>query len=71
MKTMKLLITGGAGYIGSHIVKQLLEQTNHKILILDNLSTGLQQTIDALQDIAKAHNKQDNLSNAIYASLIG
>ncbi len=58
---MKLLVTGGAGYIGSHIVKQLLEQTNHKILILDNLSTGLPQTIEQLQNIAKIHSKQDNL----------
>ncbi|MEN6623860.1 MAG: UDP-glucose 4-epimerase GalE [Smithella sp.] len=36
---MKILITGGAGYIGSHIVKALGKQ-NHNILVYDNLSTG-------------------------------
>jgi len=36
---MKLLITGGAGYIGSHIVKALGKQ-QHDILVYDNLSTG-------------------------------
>ena len=34
-----VLITGGAGYIGSHVAKQLLEQ-GEDILVLDNLSTG-------------------------------
>lgn len=36
---MKIFITGGAGYIGSHTVK-LLGSQGHELLILDNLSTG-------------------------------
>ena len=36
---MKIMITGGAGYIGSHVVK-LLGEKGHKILVYDNLSTG-------------------------------
>ena len=36
---MKILITGGAGFIGSHLVERLL-QDNHRIIVLDNLSTG-------------------------------
>lgn len=48
---MRILITGGAGYIGSHTAKQLLEKTNHKISILDNLSTGNIETINVLKDI--------------------
>jgi UDP-glucose 4-epimerase len=36
---MKIFITGGAGYIGSHIVK-LLGEKGHDILVFDNLSTG-------------------------------
>lgn len=35
----KILVTGGAGYIGSHVVKKL-RQTNHDIVVYDNLSTG-------------------------------
>jgi len=36
---MKILVTGGAGYIGSHIVKTLGD-AGHDLVILDNLSTG-------------------------------
>ena len=37
--TSSILVTGGAGYIGSHMVKLLLRQ-GHKVTVLDNLSTG-------------------------------
>ncbi|RLB20284.1 MAG: UDP-glucose 4-epimerase GalE, partial [Deltaproteobacteria bacterium] len=36
---MKILVTGGAGYIGSQVVKTLGEE-EHEILVYDNLSTG-------------------------------
>ena len=36
---MKYLVTGGAGFIGSHIVEQLLKQ-NDSVIVLDNLNTG-------------------------------
>lgn len=38
-KKMKILVTGGAGYIGSHVVKALGKE-GHKVLVYDNLSTG-------------------------------
>ena len=59
---MNILVTGGAGYIGSHVVKQLLEETNHKITIIDNLSTGSIKTVNTLKEIAKHVNKENNLS---------
>jgi UDP-glucose 4-epimerase len=48
---MKILITGGAGYIGSHVVKLLLEDTDNEVVVLDSLITGFQSTIDTLQTI--------------------
>ncbi len=40
-----ILVTGGAGYIGSHIVEQLLKMKK-RVLIVDNLSTGYKQLIN-------------------------
>ena len=39
-----VLVTGGAGYIGSHVVRQLGE-AGEKIVILDNLSTGFKESV--------------------------
>ena len=41
---MKILVIGGAGYIGSHVVKALMK-CGHEITVFDNLSTGLQQNL--------------------------
>ena len=35
-----ILITGGAGFVGSNLIESLLKKTNFKILSLDNYSTG-------------------------------
>jgi len=37
---MKILVTGGAGYIGSHFVNYLIKNENNEIIIFDNLSRG-------------------------------
>jgi UDP-glucose 4-epimerase len=43
-----ILVTGGAGYIGSHAVKLLLEK-GERVAVLDNLSRGYSQAIETLQ----------------------
>jgi UDP-glucose 4-epimerase len=45
---MKILITGGAGFIGSHLAEAYLEQ-GHEVYIIDDLSTGSLQNIDHLK----------------------
>ena len=42
---MRILVTGGAGFIGSHIVESYLD-LGHEVIVVDNLSTGKLQNID-------------------------
>ena len=43
---MRILVTGGAGFIGSHLCKRLLDDGN-EVLCLDNLSTGSRRNLEA------------------------
>ena len=42
---MKILVTGGAGYIGSHVVLELCN-SGYEVAVLDDLSNGNQESID-------------------------
>ncbi|MDY0356697.1 MAG: SDR family NAD(P)-dependent oxidoreductase [Sedimentisphaerales bacterium] len=46
---MKALITGGAGFIGSHLAERLLSD-GHDVVVLDNLSTGRLENIEAFRE---------------------
>ena len=46
---MKVLVIGGAGYIGSHVVKELMK-AGHKVTVFDNLSSGLLQNLFSEND---------------------
>ena len=43
---MSILVTGGAGYIGSHVVR-LLQEKGHRVTVIDNLSSGFSGRIGA------------------------
>ena len=46
---MKILVTGGAGFIGSHIVEYLVQRGNN-VIVLDNLSNGKMQNMSKVSD---------------------
>jgi UDP-glucose 4-epimerase len=79
---MSILITGGAGYIGSHIAEQLIDR-KYDIIILDNLTTGHERLINKeaifikgdinnmklVNNIIKQHNIQTIIHLAAYLNV--
>ena len=59
---MRYLITGGAGFIGSHLAERLLEQ-EAKVAILDNLSTGSMENIRHLKGFENLEYHLDGIEN--------
>lgn len=80
MKT--ILVTGGAGYIGSHVVRQL-EKNNYRVIVFDNLSKGYKDFVKNsdlyigdlanIDDIKKAFNNYniDSVIHLAAESLVG
>ncbi|MGD8466457.1 MAG: GDP-mannose 4,6-dehydratase, partial [Anaerolineae bacterium] len=61
---MKVLVTGGAGYIGSNLVDTLINQ-GHEIWVVDNLSTGQIGNIQHLLDNERFHFVNDTILNEV------
>ena len=47
---MKILVTGGAGYIGSHTCLELL-QAGHEVVVVDNLSNSKEESLRHVQEL--------------------
>ncbi len=64
---MKILITGGAGFIGSNIVEKLLEE-NHEVVVIDNLETGnlnnIKEFLDRIEFINGSILSEEELEKA-------
>lgn len=59
-----ILVTGGAGYIGSHVAKELV-CGGQDVVILDNFSTGHRETVDWIRDAAAGTDKAGRLELAV------
>ena len=65
---MKYLVTGGAGFIGSHLTEQLISRGD-QVIILDNLSTGLSENLSNIKN--KVEFEQGNiLDKALVEKLV-
>ena len=59
---MRFLITGGAGFIGSHLAERLLDRGD-RVVLLDNLSTGSMENIRHLKSSERMAYHLDNIEN--------
>ncbi len=60
---MKAFITGGAGFIGSHLAERLLKEGN-KVLVIDNLSTGSLKNIESFKEHSGFEFVEGDIRNA-------
>jgi dTDP-glucose 4,6-dehydratase len=62
---MNIVLTGGSGFIGSHLSKELLKNENNRLIVVDNLLTGNLENIQDLLDHKNAtfikHDVQDHI----------
>jgi len=62
---MNIVLTGGSGFIGSHLSKELLKDDNNRLIVVDNLLTGNLENIQDLLDHKNAtfikHDVQDHI----------
>ena len=56
-----ILVTGGAGYIGSHTIIELLQQTDYTIVSIDNFSNSNADTFDRIESITGKRVKNLNV----------
>lgn len=61
--SIRYLITGGAGFIGSHLAERLLEDGHH-VTVLDDLTTGRMKNIAHLRGQPRFHLVRDSVENA-------
>ena len=59
---MKILVTGGAGFIASHIADKFIEE-GHEVVILDDLSTGFEKNINPKAKFVNLNIGDEKVSN--------
>lgn len=63
----RCLVTGGAGFIGGYVVEYLLEE-GHEVTVLDNLSTGQESNLDAVQNHPKLNVRIGSITDPVLLS---
>jgi UDP-glucose 4-epimerase len=66
---MKILVTGGAGYIGSHTIIDILESSDYEVVSIDNYSNSSPETFDRIEAITSKRVKNYNINLADYNAL--
>ena len=61
---MNICVTGGAGFIGSHLVDRLIND-GHTVLVIDNLSSGSREFVNSKAQFIEMDIRDSNLSSII------
>ncbi|WP_375248801.1 UDP-glucuronic acid decarboxylase family protein [Sphingomonas sp.] len=64
----RILITGGAGFLGSHLCDMMLER-GHRVLCVDNFFTGTQQNVDHLRDNPRFELMRHDITFPLYVEV--
>ncbi len=64
----RILVTGGAGFIGSHLIDRLLDQ-GHEVLCADNLFTGTKRNIDHLHNHQRFEFMRHDVTFSLYVEV--
>ena len=64
---MKVLITGGAGFIGSHILAQLQGRRDMDVVVFDNLSSGSKEHVPAGMELVEGDVCDEAAVDALFA----
>ena len=67
---MKLLVTGGAGFVGSHLSEKLLDM-GHEVVVLDNLYTGSLENLESFKHNPRFSFIEHNVTNPIDIEIDG
>ena len=64
----RILVTGGAGFLGSHLCKKLLQEGN-EVLCVDNFFTGRRQNISELLDQRNFELLRHDITSSLYVEV--
>ena len=51
MNKKYIVVTGGAGFVGTNLIELLIKKTNHKIISIDNYSSGKKKIISKVKEL--------------------